>query len=106
MTSPTNVFILFAVVICVLLILKIQQKKEIANRIAMKFCRQNELQLLDGTVAFRGWHMVMPALAVAFRFRFEYSNNRVDRHYGLISLIGEQAQTIFINPGHVASHSE
>ncbi len=103
MTSPENVLILFVVVVGIALILRVQQKKEIANQIAAKFCRQNELQLLDGTVAFRGWHIIKSTRSVAYRFKFEYSDNRVDRHGGTISLVGDYVQNIFVDEAHLAA---
>ena len=104
MISPVNAFFIFAVVIAVLILFRIQQKREQANKVAYRFCQQNKLQLLDGTVAFQGWHMTRPGVSIAYRFRFDYSSNRSDRYPGYISLVGNQVQNIFIDETHLPSH--
>ena len=96
-------FLLLALVVCaILFVLKIQQKRELANAIAKRYCEQNELQLLDDTVAFRGVHLNWVQLALVFRFHFEYSTNRSDRYPGSVSIIGTQTQSIFIEQDHIA----
>lgn len=103
MISPVNAFFIFALVIAVLVLFRVQQKREQANRVAFRFCQQNQLQLLDGTVAFRGWHITRPVFAIAYRFRFDYSSDRSNRHPGYISLVGNQVQNIFIEETHLPS---
>ncbi|MCY3769525.1 MAG: DUF3301 domain-containing protein [Gammaproteobacteria bacterium] len=78
-----------------LLILKIQQKRELANRIARRYCNQNDLQFLDGTVAFRGCHFNWIQRRIVFRFHFDYSLNKTDRYTGSISLAGNRVPDIY-----------
>jgi len=104
MISPVNALIIFAITIAVLLLLRVQQKREQANKVAFRFCQQNQLQLLDGTVAFQGWHLARSPITIAYRFRFDYSSNRSDRYPGYISLVGNQVQNIFIEEAHLPSH--
>ena len=95
-------FLAFALLaIVALAYFRIQKKKEAANQIASGFCRQHGLQLLDGTVAFRGWHITRVGQPVAIRFRFEYSTDRADRHAGYISIVGNRIQNIFVNQAHI-----
>ncbi len=93
--------IIFVLVILVLLILKSQKLKEQANSIAKRYCQQNNLQFLDGTVAFRGLHYVKWPITLVFRYGFEYSDNSVDRYSGTISFIGNQLQQLFVAPEHL-----
>ncbi len=101
MPTPLEFMAIAAAAIAVLAYLGIQQKKEHANQIARGFCRQHQLQLLDGTVAFRGWHFTRIGQPVAIRFRFDYSTNRTDRHQGYISIVGKRIQNIFVNEEHI-----
>ena len=105
MISPINAFVVFAIVVAVLLLFRVQQKREQANKVAFRYCQQNQLQLLDGTVAFQGWHITRPRFSVAYRFRFDYSSNRSNRYSGHISLVGNQVQNIFIEETHLPSHT-
>jgi hypothetical protein len=100
MPTPLEFLAIASVAVVVLCYLRIQHKKETANQIARSFCRQHKLQLLDGTVAFRGWHITRIGQPVAIRFRFEYSTNRADRHPGYISIVGNSIQNIFVNEEH------
>ena len=101
MTNPMHVALLMTVVVIVLFILRIQSRKEVANNIARTFCSRKALQLLDGTVAFRGLHLTRPGFSLAYRFRFDYSTNRADRHAGHLTLVGEDIQSIYVDPAHL-----
>ncbi len=94
LVTPFQFFSIATVSGFLLLILKIQQKREMANRVARRHCNQNDLQFLDGTVAFRGCHFNWVQLVVVFHFHFDYSLNNTDRHTGSISLAGNQVQDI------------
>ena len=96
-----DLLLLFLVAIAVLCILKIQQKREQGNHIAKRFCDRHGLQFLDGTVAFRGFHLARPGYQLAIRFQFDYSVNKLDRFPGYISLVGKQVQAIHVDPEHI-----
>ena len=100
MITPLEALGLLFAVLIILSILKIQQNKEQANRLASRFCQQHGLQLLDGTVAFRGLHLARPGLFIAMNFQFEYSVNKIDRYPGSISLVGKQVQAFHIAAEH------
>ena len=103
MLTPTQFTVVAVIVVSVLLVLKIQQKRELANELARIFCAQHGIQLLDGTVAFRGMHLIRRGLGLAYRFQFSYSTDRTDRHQGSISLVGRDVQNFYIDPAHHAN---
>jgi hypothetical protein len=99
--SPFQVLAVMVVVVGFLFLMKSQKLKERANLIAGQFCRRNDLQFLDGTVAFRGLHIDKSSFSLVYRFRFEYSVNSADRYPGSISFIGNQMQNLFVAPTHL-----
>jgi len=101
MISPYQAISLILVILLFLLVLKAQKKKEAANHIAKVFCRRNGLQILDGTVAFRGLHFDKSSVSLVYRFRFEYSVNSTDRYSGNISFVGDHVQSLFVDPEHI-----
>ena len=101
MSQPLSVFLLMLVIVGIMLMLRLQGKKELANGIAGRFCSRHGLQLLDGTVAFRGLHRVRPGPALAYRFRFEYSINGADRFSGRVTLVGDAIENIYVAPEHL-----
>jgi hypothetical protein len=105
MTTPLTAFSVLAIVFAITMLFRVQRKKEQAYGIAVRFCQQHKIQLLDGTVAFRGWHITRPQFAIAYRFRFEYSSNRADRYHGTISLIGNHVQNIFVDQNHLPDNN-
>lgn len=63
-----------------------------ARSIAARICRQQNLQLLDQTVALRKMAPGRDSrgtLRVNREFRFEFSSNGADRHGGEIRLLGK-----------------
>ena len=101
MTNSFDVALIMIVVVVVLFILRIQSRKELANSIAETFCSREGLQLLDGTVAFRGVHFTRPGFSLAYRFRFDYSTDRADRFSGHLTLVGEGMQNLYVDPAHL-----
>lgn len=101
MLTPTQFLVVTFVVIIILLVFKIQQKRELANELARIFCHRHGIQLLDGTVAFRGLHIIRHGPRLVFRFQFSYSTERTDRHQGSISLVGNDVQNFYIDPAHL-----
>jgi hypothetical protein len=101
--SPYQVLAVVVVTVGVLFLIKSQKLKERANLIASQLCRRNDLQFLDGTVAFRGLHFDKLSFSLVYRFRFEYSVSSADRYAGSISFIGNQMQNLFVAPEHLKS---
>ena len=101
--DPLQFVLTIFVVLVALLVWSIQQRRELANRLAGKFCSQHGIQLLDGTVAFQGIHLSRPGFQPVYRFAFSYSLTGADRFNGSISLIGRSVQHIHILPEHIES---
>lgn len=99
--STYQVLAVLVAAVVFLFLMKTQKLKEQANRIAGQLCRRNDLQFLDGTVAFRGLHFDRSSCSLVYRFRFEYSVSSADRYAGSISFIGNQMQNLFIAPEHL-----
>ena len=78
---------------------------ESANRVVRECCSQNGLQLLDGTVAFRGLSVLPQRPCITRTYRFEYSRDGTDRHMGLITLTGNEVIALLINPDHLAAQT-
>ena len=78
---------------------------ESANRVVRECCSQNGLQLLDGTVAFRGLSFLPRRPCITRTYRFEYSRDGTDRHMGLITLTGSEVISLLINPDHMAAQT-
>lgn len=68
------------------------------------YCATNGLQMLDGTVAFRGFRFERWPWHICRTFRFDYSLNGVDRHKGQLTLCGEHTQSFRVNPDHLAQN--
>lgn len=66
-----------------------------------EYCSASGLQLLDSTIAFRGFRIDWTPLQVCRSFRFDYSLNGVDRHRGLFTLCGENTQSFRVDPAHL-----
>ena len=101
MTNSFHVALIMIIVVVILFVLRIQSRKELANNIAETFCSREGLQLLDGTVAFRGLHLTRPGFSLAYRFRFDYSTDRADRFSGHLTLVGEGMQNLYVDPAHL-----
>jgi hypothetical protein len=71
--------------------------RERANLAALETCQRTGAQLLDGTVAFRGFR---PARGPDGRFRlrrtyvFDYSHDGVTRRQGFVILLGDSLESI------------
>jgi hypothetical protein len=102
--SQTGIWILLAAIALVALLFQERRFIESANGVAADCCRQNTLQLLDGTVAFAGFSLLWRQRRLCRRYRFEYSTDGADRHQGAITLHGKQAVAFHINPEHLGSH--
>ena len=101
MLSPPEVFVVFIILIVVIFLVRNQRFHEIADRLAREFCSRHDLQMLDGTVAFRGLHLDRRHWHFCRTFRFDYSINSVDRFRGSVTLCGDQIQTFFVHPDHI-----
>lgn len=65
--------------------------RELANSLAVKLCTEQNVQLLDQTVARSGTRLVWRALTPAIErtYRFEYSREGEERLSGFFCLCGE-----------------
>ncbi len=84
-----------------MILLRNRQMHEKADRIARRFCDQNDLQFLDGTVSFKGMRIERKRLHFCRCYRFDYSLNSADRYQGLLTLCGEHIQSFRVNPDHL-----
>ncbi len=101
MLTIFEVILLFITVIAVLVLIKNHQMKKVAHVIAIRFCQQNNLQFLDGTVSL-GAIKPDKHFPMLFRqYRFEYSVDKVNRHLGSISIIGRHIQSVYVDPEHL-----
>jgi hypothetical protein len=71
--------------------------RERANLAAAETCQRSGLQLLDGTVAFRGLRPARSAsgrLALRRTYVFDYSQDGVTRRQGFVILLGTALESI------------
>ena len=102
MLTIFEVLLVFALIISVLVVVKNQQVKESTNHIAKRFCQQNQLQFLDGTVALGSMRFTKSSFPSLLRqYRFEYSINKIDRYWGSVSMIGRQTHNVYVDPDHL-----
>jgi len=108
MLTPSQVSIIFLLVLLVQLLITNQRAKEHANSLAKRLCEQHGLQFLDGTVAMESIGLTRTRRFVSIRrsFRFEYSANQADRYRGALILIGRHIETLEINAAHMQSNRE
>lgn len=76
-----------------------QEAREQANATAKRFCKQNHLQFLDGTVSLTSIRFSRRFFHLARHYRFEYSTDRVSRFVGSITIIG-RTQSVYVDPDH------
>lgn len=75
--------------------------RELANRIAIDTCRQAEVQLLDGTVAFSRFGAgrdVRGRWTVLRTYVFDYTENGVNRRQGFVVLRGLSLEAVGLAP--------
>ena len=102
MLTFTEVLLALGAVIGVAYLIGNQKSLEMANLAAKRFCQQNHLQLLDGTVSRTAVRFSRSSLSLARHYRFEYSMNSVNRYQGTIAIIG-RTQSVYIHPDHLAN---
>ena len=71
--------------------------RERANLAALETCRRTGAQLLDGTVAFRGFRPARGPdgrLRVRRTYVFDYSQDGVTRRQGFVILLGDSLESI------------
>ena len=102
MLTFTEVLLALAAVIGVAYLIGNQKSLEMANFAARRFCQQNHLQLLDGTVSRTAVRFSKSSLALSRHYRFEYSMNSINRYQGTIAIIG-RTQSVYIHPDHLAN---
>ncbi len=113
-----QVMFLFFVVLLFLLLQRHLKNRERANQLVRQFCRQRQLQFLDGSVALETmrWHWARSGLIQRLSWRFEYTNGlgeTVDstgrivgdsdsavrssqRRAGLLVMLGSQSDTFIL----------
>lgn len=101
MLSFFEVMLVFAAILAVLVLFENQRAKEVANRIAKRFCQQNGLQFLDGTVSLGAFRINKGMPLLIRQFRFEYSIDKVSRHWGSVSIIGRKIESVYVDPAHL-----
>lgn len=71
--------------------------RERANDAALETCQRTGAQLLDGTVAFRGFRPARGAdgrLRLRRTYVFDYSQDGVTRRQGFVILLGDSLESI------------
>ena len=104
LTQPIP-WLLLVVAIAVIMLVRGRGYHESADKVVRDCCRQNGLQLLDGTVSFHGFAFAWQRLSLTRSYRFDYSLNGADRYQGLITLSGNQAVALRIDPDHLAART-
>lgn len=103
--TQSTPWILLALCVVAVLLVRGRGYHESADRAVRDCCRQNGLQLLDGTVAFHGIAILWTRRRITRSYRFEYSLDGADRYQGLITLSGNQAVALRIDPDHLAART-
>ncbi len=103
--SQPGAWILIAGLVLIALVFQGRRYHESANRVVEDCCRQNGLQLLDGTIAFAGLRLLPGRFRLCRAYRFEYSIDGTDRFEGHIVLYGDQPVTFHIDPDHLAART-
>ena len=98
-------WLILGMAVLVILLVRGRGYHESANRMARECCRQNGLQLLDGTVALRGLSLLPHRMRIARTYRFEYSLDGTDRHVGHLTLAGDETVTLRIDPEHLVART-
>lgn len=96
-------WLLLLLTVAVVFLIRGRGYHESADKVVRDCCRQNGLQLLDGTVSFHGFSLLWERVSLTRTYRFEYSLNGVDRYQGLVTLSGNQAIALRIDPEHLAA---
>lgn len=74
--------------------------RELALAQARRACDRAGVQLLDQAVALRGMTLVWTAQGVRLRrrYRFEFSNDGVERRTGQLALLGLRLESLWLEP--------
>lgn len=75
--------------------------KELAFRATRDYCRNMEVQLLDDSVALRGFWLQRDAggtLRVRRSYLFEFTSTGDERYHGCIVMLGCRVETIQLAP--------
>jgi hypothetical protein len=99
--QPIEILLLISVIMLAMMLLRNRRMHEKADRVVRRYCEQNGLQFLDGTVAFKGMRLERLRLHFCRSYRFDYSLNSADRYQGLLTLCGEHIQSFRVNPDHL-----
>lgn len=86
-----------------------QKVKEIAYLAVQRYCRQNDIQMLDDYVALNAlWCKPDKQGAIrAWRsYLFEFTASGNDRYQGRIVILGKQIQFIQLDPAYQASQKQ
>ena len=70
--------------------------RELATGLVLRYCRNRNLQLLDGTVALArvGLRWTSSGLRIRRMFRFDFSLEGVGRRTGFILMLGTRLETV------------
>ena len=101
MLGFTDVLLLISAIVAGVFLFRHRRMHEKADGLARHYCKRNGLQFLDGTVSSSGISLNWRKLHVCRSFRFDYSLDNVDRHFGLVTLCGENMQAFRVNPDHM-----
>jgi hypothetical protein len=73
--------------------------REVATAVAKEYCRQVDLQFLDGTVNLRSIALRRTIDGLAFRRTFEFQYTRDDniRHHGAVVMMGKQVENLVLH---------
>ncbi len=80
--------------------------RELANRAAQNACSRQQVQFLDGTVAFARISLTRDAGRLALRrtYVFDYSTASIERCQGFVMLLGQRVESIGFAPDRDTDH--
>lgn len=91
--------ILLCIAVTLWYLLDGMRAREIATAVAKQYCRQAELQFLDGTVNLRSLALRRTSRGPAFRRTYEFQYTRDDnvRHFGAVVMLGRRMENFILN---------
>ncbi len=72
--------------------------RELANRVAVDYCRRAEVQFLDGSVGFGSLSLLREGGRVRVRrvYVFDYALSSVERRQGAILFVGDEFRNLVL----------
>jgi len=90
--SPSDFILIIALVAALVYLVDGMRAREIATAVARDYCKQADLQFLDGTVSLRSIRLNrdIGRMRIERRFEFHYTDSSHERRRGLVVLVGRK----------------